>query len=194
MHSVKRSFVLTAAALAISGAWIAGQQAPPAGQRGAAPPPARGITVAGEVQNYVPVTNAMLRNPDPGDWLMIRRDYQASDYSPLNQINRDNVKDLQQVFRHPMNEGGTNQPAPIVHNGVIYLPNTGGIMQAIDGATGKVIWEHHVGGNIAMRGIAIYQEKLYFASGNRIKALDARNGKLVWDSAAASATRKRNVS
>jgi alcohol dehydrogenase (cytochrome c) len=38
--------------------------------------------VAGEVKNYVPVTDAMLRNPDPGDWLMIRRDYKATYYSP----------------------------------------------------------------------------------------------------------------
>jgi alcohol dehydrogenase (cytochrome c) len=120
----------------------------------------------------------MLRKPDAGDWLMIRRDYFASDYSPLNQITKDNVKNLEQVFRHPMNEGGTNQPAPIVHNGIIYLANTGGIMQAIDGLNGKVIWENHLGTNIAMRGISIYGDKLYLAAGNKIIALDARNGKL----------------
>jgi glucose dehydrogenase len=62
---------------------------------------------------------------------VIRRDYAASDYSPLNQITKDNVKNLELVWKHPMNEGGTNQPAPIVHNGVIYLANTGGIIQAI---------------------------------------------------------------
>lgn len=158
------------------------------GQGGApqAPPAPTGLTVTGEVQNYVPVTDAMLKNPDPGDWLMIRRDYFASDYSPLTQVTKDNVKDLQLVFKSPMNEGGTNQPAPIVHNGVIYLPNTGGIMQAIDGATGKIIWENHLGGNIAMRGISIYQDKLYIASGNHVKALDARNGKVAWDTEIAS--------
>ena len=46
---------------------------------------------------------------------------------------------------------------------------------AIDGATGKVIWQHHLGANIAMRGLSIYQDKIYLASGNRVKALDARN-------------------
>ena len=150
------------------------------------PPAPLGLTVTGEVQNYVPVTDAMLRSQDPNDWLMIRRDYHASDYSPLTQITKDNVKDLQLVFKSPMNEGGTNQPAPIVHNGIIYLANTGGIMQALDGATGKVIWQNHLGGNIAMRGISIYQDKVYLASGNRVKALDARNGKLVWDTEIAS--------
>ena len=42
-----------------------------------------GLLVTGEVKNYVPVTDEMLRNPDPGDWLMIRRNYQAWSYSPL---------------------------------------------------------------------------------------------------------------
>src|SRR6267378_1651384 len=158
----------------------AGQRAGGRGQRQDGPPPVTGLTVTGEVQNFVPVTDAMLRNPDPGDWLMIRRDYHASDYSPLNQITRDNVKDLQLVWKSPMNEGGTNQPAPIVHNGVIYLANTGGIMQALDGLTGKVIWENHLGGNIAMRGISIYGNNIYLANGNRVTALDARNGKQLW--------------
>src|SRR5262245_53624327 len=54
----------------------AGQAAAGGGRgRGAAPPV--GITVEGEVRNFVPVTDAMLRNPDPNDWLMIRRDYHA---------------------------------------------------------------------------------------------------------------------
>ena len=174
--------VLIAAAQAPRGQAPAGQAAPAAagGQRGGPLPGPVGITIAGEVQNYVPVTDAMLRNPDPADWLMIRRDYSASDYSPLKEITPDNVKNLQLVWQHPMNEGGTNQPAPIVHNGVIYLANTGGIMQAIDGLTGKVIWENRLGSNIAMRGITLYQDKLYLASGNRIIALDARNGKNAW--------------
>ena len=54
--------------------------------------------MTGEVKNYVPVTDAMLRNPDPGDWLMIRRNYQAWSHSPLTQINAANVKDLRLVW------------------------------------------------------------------------------------------------
>ena len=69
---------------------------------------------------------------------------------------------------------------PIAHNGIIYLANTQGILQAIDGATGKVIWETKVQGTIAPRGIAIYQDKIYFANGNFVSAVDARNGKSVW--------------
>src|SRR6266850_4076257 len=185
MLGLKKYIVLALFGIAVSSVLIA--QAPPGqraggarGQRQDGPPPVTGLTVTGEVQNYVPVTDAMLRNPADGDWLMIRRDYHASDYSPLNQITRDNVKDLQLVWKSPMNEGGTNQPAPIVHNGIIYLANTGGIIQALDGLTGKVIWENHLGGNIAMRGISIYGNNIYLANGNRVIAVDARNGKNVW--------------
>jgi alcohol dehydrogenase (cytochrome c) len=122
----------------------------------------------------------MLKNPDPGDWLMIRRDYHATNFSPLKEITAANVKDLQLVYMHAMREGGTNQPAPIAHNGVIYLANTQGILQAINGATGKIIWETKVQGTIAPRGIAIYQDKIYFANGQNVSAVEARTGKAVW--------------
>ena len=96
------------------------------------------MTVAGEVKGFTPVTDEMLKNPPPGDWLVIRRDYRASNYSPLNQITRDNVKDLRLQWVWAMNEGGANQPAPLVHNGVIFLNNPGNVMQAIDGRTGDL--------------------------------------------------------
>jgi alcohol dehydrogenase (cytochrome c) len=166
------------------GAAPAGQAAAGGGRgRGAAPPV--GMTVEGEVKNFVPVTEAMLRNPDPGDWLMIRRDYHASDYSPLSQINADNVKDLQLKWIWAMNEGGANQPAPIVHNGVIFLNNPGNILQAIDGKTGELIWENRYGTNAngaAMRGISLYEDKIFLATSDaHLMAFDARTGKTVWN-------------
>jgi alcohol dehydrogenase (cytochrome c) len=147
----------------------------------------RGITVAGEVKNYVPVTDAMLRNPDPADWLMIRRDYKANYYSTLNQITTQNVNDLRLVWSWAMQEGGAtgNQPAPIVHNGVLYVNNTGMVLQALDAKTGDLIWENRYGTNAgaaAMRGITIYDDKVFVATNDaHLMAFDARNGKVVWD-------------
>ena len=155
------------------------------GGRGRGAPPPVGLTVEGEVRNYVPVTEAMLRNPDPADWLMLRRDYHASDYSPLNQITADNVKDLRLQWSWAMNEGGANQPAPLVHNGIIFLNNPGNILQAIDGRTGELIWENRYGSNAngaAMRGISIYEDKIFVATSEaHLMAFDARTGKTVWD-------------
>lgn len=147
----------------------------------------RGITVAGEVQNYVPVTDAMLRNPDPGDWLMIRRDYKATYFSPLNQITVQNVGELRLAWSWAMQEGASNgnQPAPIVHNGVLYVNNAGQVLQALDAKSGELIWENRYGSNPnapAMRGIAIYDDKIFVATSEaHLMAFSARNGKLVWD-------------
>ena len=154
-------------------------------------PPGRGLTVAGEVPNYVPVTDAMLRNPPEGDWLMIRRNYQAWSHSPLTQVTAENVGRLRLAWVWAMNEGGASEPTPIVHNGIIYLINPANIVQALDGRTGELIWEHSVGpeaiiGQGAMRSMALYQDKLFVATTDaRLVALDARNGTLVWDVAVA---------
>ena len=161
-----------------------GQQA--AGQAGAAPPArVAGVTVAGEVKNYVPVTDAMLANPSPGDWLMLRRDYRASNYSPLTQITSGNVKNLRLVWSWAMNEGGTSQPAPLVHNGIVYLNNAGNTIQALDGKTGELIWENRYGTSAAaaaMRGIAMYDDKVFAATSEaHLFAFDARTGKTVWE-------------
>ena len=160
----------------------------PRAQAGAARPPAqpRGLTVTGEVKNYVPVTDAMLLNPNPNDWLMIRHDYHASNYSSLNQITRDNVKDLRLQWAWAMHEGAANGngPAPIVHNGVLYVNNAGNTLQALDARTGDLIWENNYGTSAtapAMRGITIYDDKIILATNDaHLVAIDARNGKLVW--------------
>jgi len=167
-----------------------GAGTPAGGGRGAAPANAGplGMTVTGTVKNYVPVTDDMLRNQDPGDWLMARRNYQGWSHSPLTQVTRDNVKDLQLAWVWSMNEGQANEPTPVVHNGVIYLTNTMNIVQALDARTGDLIWENHLGPNAAigiaaMRNMAIYQDKVYVATTDaRLVALDARTGKTVWDS------------
>jgi alcohol dehydrogenase (cytochrome c) len=163
------------------------RQPAPAGPLPAATPLLKGLTVAGEVKNYVPVTDQMLLNPDPGDWLMIRRNYKAWSYSPLTQITTQNVKGLSLVWAWAMNEGGWNEPTPIVHNGIIYLANTGNIVQALDGKTGELIWENRLGNdavpqNVATRSLGIYGDKVFLATTDaRLIALDARTGKVVWE-------------
>jgi alcohol dehydrogenase (cytochrome c) len=95
------------------------------------PAPSRGHSLVGDIKNYVPVTDAMLKNPPPGDWLMARRNYQAWSYSPLDEINRGNVKELKLAWSWSMNEAGANQAMPLIHNGIMYLGNTGNIMPGV---------------------------------------------------------------
>ena len=145
-----------------------------------------GVTVAGEVENYTPVTDELLRNPDPGDWLMIRRNYGAWSYSPLTEITQDNVAELELAWVWAMNEGGRNAPSPLAHDGVLYLASFGHVVQALDARTGNLIWEHQVGTEAGgrsstSRNLAIYEDKLFLATSDaRLIALDARTGVEVW--------------
>ena len=141
------------------------------------------LTVADLTRDFVLVTDQMLRNPDPADWPMMRGNYQAHSYSPLDQINAGNVGGLQLEWVWNMNDGGS-EPAPLVYGGVIYLINPGNVIQALDGRTGDLIWEHESGPENTqdMRGIAIYQDKIIQATTDaRLVALDARTGELVWE-------------
>src|SRR5665213_231761 len=167
----------------------AGSAAGASGQRNV-PVVRRGVTVAGEVKNYVPVTPEMLRNPPPGDWLIFGRNYQRQSYSPLNQITRDNVKELQLKWTWAINDSGANQTTPIVHNGIIYLASPSNIVQALDGKTGDLIWETRVGPDQApgyggIRSIAIAEDKIFLPTSDaHMVALDARDGKILWDTPA----------
>ena len=162
----------------------AAKQAKQAKQGKQGPTEVRGLVTTGEVRGaYAPVTDAMLRNPSPADWLMIRHDYKATNYSSLNQITADNVGDLRLQWVWAMNDG-TNQPAPVVHDGIMFLNNAGNYVQALDARTGDLIWENRVGtaGGSSQRGMALYEDKVYVTTGEaRIWALDARTGKDVWN-------------
>ena len=96
---------------------------------------------ADPTRNLTPVTDAMLKNPPPGDWLMWRRTYDAWGYSPLDQINKDNVKDLQVAWTWSLTNGAT-ETTPIVHDGVLYIFNYADKVQALNAATGDLIWEY----------------------------------------------------
>jgi alcohol dehydrogenase (cytochrome c) len=150
-------------------------------------------------RNLTPVTDAMLRDPPPSDWLMWRRTYNGWGYSPLDQINKDNVKNLQPAWTWSLSTGST-ETTPIVHDGVLYVWNYADKVQALNGATGELIWEYkrdlpaklvtEAGNNLAKRNMAIYDDKLLIATSDaHVVALDAKSGKVVWDHATADWTK-----
>jgi alcohol dehydrogenase (cytochrome c) len=157
------------------------------GLTGAAQAPTR---TARTVPNFVTLTDQLLRTPKPEDWVIHRGNYQSWGYSPLDQINKSNVKNLQLVWSRAM-EPGINQMTPLVYNGVMYLGNPGDVIQAIDAASGDLIWQYRQEQPPAAsfpanygqrkRSIALYGDNVYFVSwDNTVVALDARTGKLVW--------------
>ena len=151
------------------------------------------VTAGAQVRDFEPVTDAMLENPDPADWLNWRRTLDGWGYSPLDQITTDNAHRLQLVWSWGL-EDGSQQTTPLVNDGVMYIANPGEVVQALDGVTGELLWEYRrdppassdSGGGPTPsnrhRNIAIYQDKIYLNSTDaHIVAIDARTGAEVWD-------------
>ncbi|TDI24519.1 MAG: pyrrolo-quinoline quinone [Acidobacteria bacterium] len=152
-----------------------------------------GTAVTGaQDRDFEPVTDAMLENPDPADWLSWRRTLDGWGYSPLDQINTDNVHQLQLVWAWQLGPGNS-QPTPLVHDGVMYIPNPGNIVQAVDAVTGDRLWQYtrerrtrpdrpDAPPSRGSRSIAIYGDKIYLnTSDAHIVALDAATGEVAWD-------------
>src|SRR5205085_11739144 len=127
----------------------------------------------GTVPNFVPLTDQMMRAPKPEDWMMHRNNYQGWGHSPLEQVNKTNVKGLQLVWARVM-EPGINEMTPLVYNGVMYLGNPGDVIQAIDATNGDLIWEYRhplpamtsfkANHGQRQRSIALYGDNVYFAT------------------------------
>jgi len=155
------------------------------------------LCVFAQVKEFRPVTETMLRNPAPGDWLNWRRTDNAWGYSPLDQINRQNVTQLQLAWSWAMDDTGANEATPLVYDGIMYLPNPRGVIQALDAATGDLIWQYRPpaakaaegsdAGRGIQRNIAIFGDKIFATTGDaHIIAVDARTGKLMWDTKVAN--------
>ena len=153
---------------------------------------------AQQSRRFVPVTDAMLKKPDASDWLMWRRTLDSWGYSPLNQVNRNNVAQLRMVWTRGMATGGSNESTPLVHDGVLYLPNTGDNIQALDAQTGDLIWDYQRplrGNRGTNRNIAIYGTTIIDTSmDNAVYALDAQSGKLAWETQILDPSKPANAS
>jgi len=133
-----------------------------------------------------PVSDAMLRDPDPNDWLIYRRTYDGWGYSPLDQITRENVSTLQLAWVWAMGDG-RNQPTPLVYDGVMYLANPGNVVQALDAETGSLLWEYRRPLPESMRGggtrnLAIYGDNIYLGTQDaHMVALNRVTGEPEWE-------------
>ena len=136
---------------------------------------------------FRPVTDAMLRRPDEGEWLSWRRTLDSWGYSPLSQITPANAAGLNVVWTRALSPG-LFEGTPLVHDGVMFVPEARDRIEALDAATGKTIWSFQrqyaegFGGGGSKRNIAIWQGLIISsAADGYVFALDARTGKQVWE-------------
>ena len=159
----------------------------------AALPGAGGVPVNAQERSFTSVTQEMLLDPDPADWINWRRTLDGWGYSPLDQIDTANAHRLQLAWSWAIGTEGRPEPNPLVYDGVLYIASPFGIVEALDAATGELLWryrhEHEaeeLTGIVTTRNLAIFDDKVYLTTVDaHIVALDARTGDVVWNVAGA---------
>jgi alcohol dehydrogenase (cytochrome c) len=137
------------------------------------------------------VTDEALTHPGDSDWLMWRRTYNGWGYSPLKQIDKNSVGHLETAWTWSLMPG-VSETTPLVHDGVLFVHNNGDKIQALDAATGDLLWEYvrkltprqlaGSGNQLTKRNMAIYGDYIISATADvHLIALNQKTGALVWD-------------
>ena len=140
--------------------------------------------------NHVDVTDNTLLSADRNqdDWLLHGRTYDNQRFSPLTQINRDNVRNLSLVVTMHTGIANSLEATPIEVNGVLYVSTALDHIRAYNAATGETLWSYDPTLEFAeaccgpqSRGVAVAYNKVYVAQfDGELAALDARTGAVVW--------------
>ena len=146
-----------------------------------------GSVAQAQVPPFKPVTEDVLRNPDPADWLMLNRTFDQQRFSPLKQINKSNVSKLRMAWSRGL-PNGTQESVPIIYQGVMYLYAPGASIQAVNATNGDLIWEYFrdypntVNPQAARnKSLGIFEDMIYFAAPDGVLvAIDMKTGKERW--------------
>ncbi len=168
-----------------------------------------------QIEDFTSVTDEMLTSPPTDEWLSWRGTPAAWGYSSLDQINTDNVNQLQLKWSFALDDTGAVQAAPLIHDGIMFIPSARGVIQALDAVNGDLLWEYRPApptedfinsgegtraailppgafagvGRGVQKNIALYGDMIYAATETAsIRAIDARSGLLVWEAQVADPT------
>jgi quinohemoprotein ethanol dehydrogenase len=142
------------------------------------------------------INKQSIANPE-GQWLSYGRDYQEHRFSPLSDINRDTISQLDLAWSFKFSTARGMEATPLVHNGVIYISTGWSHVHALDARTGEQLW--HYDAKVAKshlaktccgpvnRGVALWQgesdaklQVFFGALDGRLIALDAKTGTENW--------------
>ena len=129
---------------------------------------------------------------DPGNWMSYGRTYSEQRYSPLDQINTENVAQLGLAWSYDLGTERGIEATSIVVDGVMYMTSAWSIVHALDARTGKKLWSFdpqvpkekakHTCCDVVNRGVAVWDGQVFFgALDGRLFALDAATGKVNWE-------------
>ena len=143
--------------------------------------------------DYRTVTDERLREPEPRNWLMYRRTYDGWGYSPLDDIDGDNVARLAPVWTLSTGITEGHESPPVVNDGVMFVTTPLNRLLAIDAKTGDVRWQYQRQMPFDMqlvhptnRGVALWGDKVFMAASDaKLVAFDAATGNVEWEATVA---------
>lgn len=154
------------------------------------------VSIILQTAHAAEIDNARLQAAasDSSNWLLHGRDYGNQRFSPLSQVNKDNVKRLVPKWIYQTGTAATFQTTPLVADGVMYLSAPFSHVIAVDAASGVELWRYEHKSTAkklccgpANRGVALAYGKVYVATVDaRLIALDQKTGKILWDIAIVS--------
>lgn len=137
-----------------------------------------------------------LANQDSKDWLTLGGNQMMQHYSPLNAINKSNVKDLGFAWEYDASTYIGNVPrgleaTPIVVDGMMYTSGAWGAVYALDAKSGKELWAYKPNVDasygrraccdVVNRGVAVWEGNVYVGTlDGYLVCLDAQNGNQLW--------------
>jgi len=146
-----------------------------------------GAAAYAQQSDFVSITDEILNNPDDADWPQYRRTHNNWAFSPLDQVNRDNVEFLQLAWSRTVGAGRI-ESTPLVYDGVMYIVHPNSVVEAVDATNGNLIWRYErelpegVNPTGVNRNIALYGDNVYYSSrDNYLVAINARTGQVEWE-------------
>ena len=140
------------------------------------------------LENLPPVTDEMLLHPSPDDWIHWGGTFDMHNFSRLTQINKDNVSGLKPAWRVRLRDG-RNNPAPLVHRGVMFVYAVPDTLVAMDATNGDVLWRYAHESDARVNnhmGVALHDDHVYVPTSDmHVVALQAKTGKVIWEHAIA---------
>src|SRR5215469_7261491 len=138
------------------------------------------------------VTPERLVNPESGNWLMNHRTYDSQRYSPLDKINKGNVKSLRLAYAVAIGGTAANEnleSTPLAEDGYLYIVDQWGVLYKIDarsGDMGRIVWRMDPGQEkvpLANRGAALWGNFVISVANYpaRVIATDKETGKVAWE-------------
>ena len=130
-------------------------------------------------------------NDAPGDWLAYGRDYGEQRFSPLTQVNKQTIGDLELAWSFDMYTNRGLEASPIIVDGIMYMTGSWSVVFAVDAKTGEEIWSYdpEVPGDwarkaccdVVNRGVAVYEGAVYLATlDGYLVSLNAETGEVIW--------------